>query len=84
MANITVTASTPVVNVSSTNNTVNVSQTTSTVNVSLATGLSQSAIRGYFGNTFPILYDVSTGVYSIDSDAIVDETVVSNGIQSGM
>ena len=65
MANITVTASTPVVNVSSTNNTVNVSQTTSTVNVSLATGLSQSAIRGYFGNTFPILYDVSSTIASL-------------------
>ena len=82
-ANVTVTVTEPNVAVSSDNVNVSVSQTTSNVTVSSSAVLSNADIRAALGNTFPILYDTSTGVISIDGSAISGGNVVASGNQSG-
>ncbi len=83
MANITVSSTQSNISVDSTTNTVTVTSVPSNITVSPSLSVPNSVIRNAISNTFPILYDVSTGVISIDEDAIVDETVVDNGALSG-
>ena len=83
MSDITLTSNIANVSVDSTTNTITVGKTTANIIVGAAQTVANSSIRNAISNTFPILYDVSTGVISIDEDAIVDETVVDNGILSG-
>ena len=82
-ANVTVTSTEPNITVSANATNVSVAQTTSNITVSSSATLSNADIRAALGNTFPILYDTSTGVISIDGSAISGGNVVNSGNLSG-
>lgn len=67
MAGITLTTSMPQVNVSTETNTVDVTFETSNIVLTQATSVSPAQIRSYFGADAPLTFDVSTGVFGLDS-----------------
>ena len=67
MAGITLTATQPQINVSTETNTVDVSFETSNIVLTQATTVSPAQIRSYFGADAPLTFDVSTGVFGLDS-----------------
>ena len=79
MANVTVTAPLSNVNVDINTSTVTVAATTTNVNVSSTATTNNADIRAAIGNTAPILYDTTTGIISIDQNAILTETFVDSG-----
>jgi len=81
ISNITVTDSETNVsfNVSTTTNTVNVTTTQSNITVAQGVAVSNNEIRAAISNVFPILYDVTNGIISIDEDSINIANAILNG-----
>jgi fibronectin-binding autotransporter adhesin len=83
MANVTVTTSTSNVNVNSTTNEINVSTTSSNIVVGTIATVSNADVRAAISNIAPILYNSTTGVISIDQNAILSETFIDSGNIAG-
>jgi len=64
MSNITLSSNTTSISVNSSTNAITVGSTPSVITVGAAQTVSNTAIRAAIGNTFPIQYDVSTGIIS--------------------
>jgi hypothetical protein len=84
-SNITVTdlETNVTVNVASLNSNISVTSTPVNVTIAPSIGVSNSEVRAALGNTNPILYDATTGIFSFDADAAFDNAKVIGAIQSG-
>ena len=76
--NVTLSVSNPVVNVSTTTDTVNVSTSTSNIIVGTTPTTSNTDIRVALGNTDPVLYDASTGIFSLNNTTLLSGQTTNN------
>jgi hypothetical protein len=85
LSNVTVTdtESNAVVNVTVSESVLSVTNNPINVSIAPSIGVSNSEVRAALGATSPILYDVSTGIFSFDADAAFDNAKVIAAIQSG-
>ena len=77
MSNVTVTTSLSNVTTSSSLDAVTVSSTLSNVTVGETTFVANSTVRAALGNVEPILYDISTGIFSLNTDAVFSNVLAN-------